>query len=342
MALCFFAVIILSFFTGIAIGYIIFEFYIMNRSDINFNYVEGDEVNNFLEEIRRSKDNGARMLNYRTNTGNNTDTALTRNELGTKRSTTSKVASLSSRIRMNMIDKADVSEETIQTNDLIEEVVPAVQEENENSVLDKDIIEENDAENTETFNEQNAESEEYDAMDDLLDSDENDFEVDDEYLKKYYYTENNDIDDAKTSLEDSPLNNIEEVDNIDNIEENNSVEETDVVTAEENPNVTKNIVIEKCLEDNTQDIRIDKDEAKETASDKYDVQDKIISNTAIELPTSDKQDKIASNVCIPLGGSSNKDNKSNSFVAIPLTMTEKPVEPEAPPKRKRGRPRKKK
>lgn len=342
MALCFFAVIILSFFTGIAIGYIIFEFYIMNRSDINFNYVEGDEVNNFLEEIRRSKDNGARMLNYRTNTRNNTDTALTRNELGTKRSTTSKVASLSSRIRMNMIDKADVSEETIQTNDLIEEVVPAVQEENENSVLDKDIVEENDAENTETFNEQNAESEEYDAMDDLLDSDENDFEVDDEYLKKYYYTESNDIDDTKTSLKDSPLNNIEEVDNIDNIEENNSVEETDVVTEEENSNVTESIAIEERLEDNIQDIHIDKDEEKETVSDKYDVQDKIISNTAIELPTSDKQDKIASNVCIPLGGGSNKDNKPNSFVAIPLTTTEKPVEPEAPPKRKRGRPRKKK
>ena len=77
MILCFFAIIILSFFTGISLGYIFFEFYTMTRKSTNFDFIEGDEVGNFLEDIRRSRENGARMLKYdigtRSPMQNNTD-----------------------------------------------------------------------------------------------------------------------------------------------------------------------------------------------------------------------------------------------------------------------------
>jgi hypothetical protein len=55
--------------------------------------------------------------------------------------------------------------------------------------------------------------------------------------------------------------------------------------------------------------------------------------------TASKSDKIESSVCISLGGSS---TSTEGLLNIPLVMTEKPVEPTEPPKRKRGRPRKKK
>lgn len=338
MALCFLAVIILSFFTGIAIGYIIFEFYIMNRNGINFNYVEGEEVNSFLEEIRRSKDNGARMLNYRTNTRNSTDAVLVRNDGSRPISTANRVESLSSRLRKNLNNPLEGYEEVVSTEENIEEATETteVQDTVQTEFVSHDIGDTYDA--SDEYDESEDASEEY-------------FVVDDEYLRKYYVTDDDTSDDVSDDipiLEDSVAVNIEEQENIADISEDEvdeysyidaemyssddfriepefDTEETSTVQNEENP------VSEEKMDD-----------ISEAKSNVDEPTDKIVANTAIELPKSEKQDKIVSNVCIQLGGTPKENNTCSSFVAIPLTMTENPVEPDAPPKRKRGRPRKKK
>ena len=341
MAFCFLAVIILSFFTGIAIGYIIFEFYIMNRSGINFNYVEGEEVNSFLEEIRRSKDNGARMLNYRTNTRNSTDAVLVRNEGNRPISTANKTESLSSRLRKNLTNPLEGYEEVVSVEENIEE--EAVEMESTQNIAQTEVYP-SDIEDT-----YDAMSEEYNEEDDAS---EEDFVVDDEYLKKYYITEEDDDSSSTAKLEDSIITNIEEQEDI---EESATASEsydcsyadTEMYSSDDfsiNPEFdTENSDIIDVSDTETtieKDMLLNNETEEQVEVDK--TSDKIISNTAIELPKSDKQDKIVSNVCIQLGGTSKKDDSGSSFVAIPLTMTEKPVEPDAPPKRKRGRPRKKK
>ena len=340
MALCFLAVIILSFFTGIAIGYIIFEFYIMNRNGINFNYVEGEEVNSFLEEIRRSKDNGARMLNYRTNTRNSTDAVLVRNEGSKAISAANKTESLSSRLRKNLNNPLEGYEEVVSVEENIEETaeMEGTQNISQSEVYSSDI---EDAYDTM--------SEEYNEEDDAS---EEDFVVDDEYLKKYYITEEDDVSSDTAKLEDSIITNIEEQEDI---EESPTASEsydysyadTEMYSSDdfsinpefdtENSDVADVSDTESTIE---KDVPLNNETEEQVDIDK--ASDKIVSNTAIELPKSDKQDKIVSNVCIQIGGTPQKDDNSSSFVAIPLTMTEKPVEPDAPPKRKRGRPRKKK
>ena len=350
MAFCFLAVIILSFFTGIAIGYIIFEFYIMNRNGINFNYVEGEEVNSFLEEIRRSKDNGARMLNYKTNTRNSTDAVLVRNEGSRPISTASRVESLSSRLRKNLNNQLEGYEEVVSTEENVEEVVETTETQD---TLQTELTSHN-IEDT-----YDAMSEEYNEDEDAS---EEDFVVDDEYLKKYYITEDDDIPNGTSNLEDGDILNIEEQnDTVADVAE----AKTDLDTeTDEYPYIdtemyssddfriepefdTESDTVAETSDTDTsiaEDIEPNDKQEIETGikTNVDEVSDKIVANTAIELPKSDKQDKIVSNVCIQLGGTPKKDDSGSSFVAIPLTMTEKPVEPDAPPKRKRGRPRKKK
>lgn len=334
MALCFLAVIILSFFTGIAIGYIIFEFYIMNRNGINFNYVEGEEVNSFLEEIRRSKDNGARMLNYRTNTRNSTDAVLVKNDGNRPVPITNKTESLSSRLRKNLNNPLEGYEEVVSTEENIEET---------------EAIETVNTELTE-FNSHNIDDT-FDTMSEEYDASEEDFVVDDEYLKKYYVTEEDDTTSSTAELKDDDI--------IDANEQKNDAENTVESETDEYPYIDSEMYSSDDFRiepefDTENDVATDTPDVVPTVSEdaisndeteeKTDVDkapDKIVANTAIELPKSEKQDKIVSNVCIQLGGTPKKEDNS-SFVAIPLTMTEKPVEPDTPPKRKRGRPRKKK
>lgn len=344
MALCFFAVIILSFFTGIAIGYIIFEFYIMNRSDINFDYIEGDEVNNFLEEIRRSKDNGARMLNYRTNTRNNTDTAFIRSEtVNVPHNNTQ--TSLSSKFRKKMnaelegyeevvsLDKADDIVESEEQNENIEEIAFTMPQ-GTPDIPDEDMIEETDEEFT---------------------SEEDDFVADDDFLKKYYYSDDETASDEDTEMveESSDEENgrtllIDESNTDDTIEKSNEHTYTSLQTVyldDEPKDDDTHFFITKVKPINSSDILLQDNEEPDLSkiSEISSTHDKVVSQTTIELPSVEKKDKIESNVCIPLGGStSSETSTNNTFVAIPLTMTEKPIEPDAPPKRKRGRPRKKK
>lgn len=340
MALCFFAVIILAFFTGIAIGYILFEFYVMTRKDINFYFVEGDEVNNFLEEIRRSKDNGARMLNYDINNKNNSGTISQTISSGRNRP-----RSLSSILRGDNGESAfagSVSHET---------------EQNTNILNNEDLNEEN----------LNVSRIENDNMENLTDEND-DFIPDDDFLKKYY---RDDYDEAEESVvENISDGNIDdelsEYDDIVKDEEDTSIQNNDDIQTEEvNAQESDNCVFDeemmfKDSDEYTDDMLADlMDESNISTIEETDEQ--ITENDTVtneiekkelkpeELNPKDtsKQDKIESNVCIQLGGSTTSvgigiNSSSGSFVSIPLTMTEKPVEPDAPPKRKRGRPRKNK
>ena len=330
MALCFFAVIILSFFTGIAIGYILFEFYVMTRKDINFYFVEGDEVNNFLEEIRRSKDNGARMLNYDINMRNN-------------RGTISQTIS-NGRVRprsLSSILRGDAPEEPVLAGPITHETEPT-----ENA----QFIEETGKE--EFFNISNIEN---DIMENL--TDENDESVPDEdFLKKYYKDdyENTEVSDSEDKSDEIKTQDIEDEfseyndivkDNQDfESSPNNEVQSADAIEIAE----PSDDVVLKDSDDFTDDMLSDLMDLPDTENKSEE--NLVTDNKTVteeKLEEEKKNDKIESNVCIQLGGSTTGvgigiNSSSGSFVSIPLTMTEKLVEPETPPKRKRGRPRKNK
>ena len=361
MALCFFAVIVLSLFTGLAIGYIIFEFYVMARISLYFNYVEGDEVNNFLEEIRKSKDNGARMLNYRTDTK--------RTDENNHRPTRTRPVSLSSLIRENMQNASEEDEvfrnrtslvtattspiESLQTNDVPEgelgedfvpddnllkkyyyDNLPPEAQETVMSTSEEAIEEQSIAK---TISKEGVVAESTEIITETKDnaiiatvSDTEDINHAEEIDNSQTTTGNDDFDynfgsfdDFSTSSYASETSEYETEINEDTPkhDELSLISQEDETKSDTKNNDTKNVAIEP--EKETHMSEKEKDEEKSEGKDK-----------------TDKRDKIVSNVCINIGG--NASQTQNGFIGIPLTMTEKPVEPDAPPKRKRGRPPKKK
>lgn len=355
MALCFLAVVILAFFTGIAIGYIVFEFYIINRSNIKFYFVEGEEVNSFLEEIRRSKDNGARMLKYNVNDNNSHQNPVPQQTSGRNG------RSLSSLLRygysepiqpvvseQNSVEQKLSTAEIEQEKLLVENQVDDIEYTESNTGIDDDFVPDDDFlkkyyyDSEEEANEQNNIGEFADIMGENL-SDEEVTDEDEETVNEDVETNEDDIEDIVPD-EDFDLSSL--IDSGDNsFYDDNDKEFNDEVSNEIEEDQT---TVPDTIKEDKNELAI-KDDVEEDI--KYISAEKQTenTNTSIKLPTSKSNDKIESNVSIQLGGSSTSPTKPNgiefssgSFVNIPLTMKEKPVEPSEPPKRKRGRPRKNK
>ena len=372
MIVCFVAVIFLAFFTGIAVGYIFFEFYAVNNSLIQFNYMEGDdEVDNFLEDIRRSKDNGARMLNIRNGIKVN----------GMSSSVSSKAPmSMSALLRQNR-EEADVEQTTVDNpfnnplekqnsqdfiqpeNAISNEIVDTginYNSETDNITIDNGNIDENPLtiEDSEfEFTEENVPDDEFDVED-----------YDNDFLQKYFYDKEISSDDI---AESTPVNNdkvsVDETVSADEIsDENQNIISDDLMDdIFSSMNDDNNILTNDNETDNaslTSPIPEDEDSTIEKVGkdinnneefnddfmsmlENISINDEITETNTVEEKeennenTSVKTDKIESSVCISLGGSS---TPTEGLLNIPLVMTEKPVEPTEPPKRKRGRPRKKK
>lgn len=361
MALCFASVVILSFFTGITIGYILFEFYIVKKNKVSFNFIEGDEVDKFLEEIRRSKDNGAKMLNYGTNHAPKSKTPISGVERFLKKKNNNK--SLSARMRENMsIEKEDSAEVIIDTV-----VIPASglfsNEADSDSIAVEsagDIsygIGEDEQVNYSMDDEEMMGGDEDLMGGDEYDSDADEFALDYELLKEYYMDEDSsdDDDDFKITEEESAATseateNIETstideansaFEKIDNTEKENNCELL-VAISEEHAETNNDTFSSNEVANITDEEESIKSTTQVDVSDRTEGNSQSTTNIALPIPEANKNDKIASNVCIPLGGNTTVGQAIGSNVSIPLTMTEKPVEPSEPPKRKRGRPRKNK
>ncbi len=366
MALCFASVVILSFFTGITIGYITFEFYIVKKNKVTFNFIEGDEVDNFLEEIRKSKDNGARMLNYGTKPVARSTPESGLNRLARKQNDKK---SLSAQMRENMnIEKEESAEIIVDTvvisadGSITTEMDAVTASHADASFEENAVIDEQD--NHFMDDEEMMVGDEDLMGGDEYDSDADEFALDYELLKEYYTNEdeNDNTVEALDEEENVTDNNDEGVAEVADesivstsdeiiVEAENDETEEIALSIEEDmssiPEDMTNIVTEYDTNDNatvSDDVTEIEAEKDKSSEEKEDTTDKSESITNVVLPTPDtnKNDKIASNVCIPLGGSSTSGQPIVSNVSIPLTMTEKPVEPQEPPKRKRGRPRKNK
>jgi hypothetical protein len=117
--------------------------------------------------------------------------------------------------------------------------------------------------------------------------------------------------------------------------------ETETVVEEQKSTETNRNSVEEPLNEDNETHNIENKADEQEANKEQTSKTTENKNTkTVESKPSEKVDKIVSNVCINIGGTSS--NTQNGFVGIQLTMTEKPVEPDAPPKRKRGRPPKKK
>ena len=350
MALCFASVVILSFFTGITIGYITFEFYIIKKNKITFSFIEGDEVNKFLEEIRKSKDNGAKMLNYNTSAMRKSPSASSTLERTLKKEKNQE--SLSARMRQNM---------QIETPDEIIANTVSITIDDDALLLKEDVeigIEEGTMDAIPVAAPTIEYADESDEMEFDVPDDDDEFEFDEDFMKKYYVT------DAPAAI--SATNVAEDVPYLEDDENSASIlsEEGDYEFVQEESSSPPEILSNdngaeaETLSSDTTDAQGFRDEATIVTQDdnsaplpivpepdketKFNSGIEANTNIAIPVTTSSKNDKIESNVCIPLGSGSAGIGFSQGSVSIPLVMTEKPVEPSEPPKRKRGRPRKNK
>lgn len=369
MVICFVAVIILAFFTGIAVGYIFFEFYAMNNSLIQFNYMEGDEeVGNFLEDIRRSKDNGARMLKFGTGNINNSTSANIQN--------TRKPMSMSALLRQNMQECEETAEEINSDNpfseSLPETLLPTthtgITEVSEQNIQLEEVHDEN-FEYTEenTPNELEQEPFDEDFFKKYL-SDENEVETAEDSNIENDDIENTTLENTHESLAEDEENFISD-DLMSDIFDSMTSSNDDVSSCYQDEEITEEandmLLTSPIPEDEDSEIQTvgeslpnnaefnddfmsmlenisisnEDDQSVEVTNENSPSEDDVVKpNSESTEPPIQKNDKIESSVCISLSGTSSSEGLLN----IPLVMTEKPVEPTEPPKRKRGRPRKKK
>ena len=311
-------------------------------------------MNNFLEEIRRSKDNGAKMLNYNTDP----DSSSSSNNPQDKNS---KKPSLSSLFRRNMkTEKIDVKESEFsislednnisKENEIFETAMSVI--DIENSILENDFeIRRTDIQKTsEEQNNTTIKDESIDIVNDndadanIDEDDDNIFSFDEDFMKKYYYDDissqsENSSDCSDKSIEENPFSTTDNPP-VDNIETNVKIAESDTLknSFEE---IDTDIILGDTSKNDT-DIIVEEESSLPSTPL---LNEKNTDNASInnDVSISDvKVDKIESIVCIQIGNNSSKLSEMEGFVNIPLTVTVKPVEPDTPPKRKRGRPRKNK
>ena len=163
-------------------------------------------------------------------------------------------------------------------------------------------------------------------------------------MKKYYYDDissqsENSSDCSDKSIEENPFSTTDNPP-VDNIETNVKIAESDTLknSFEE---IDTDIILSDTSKNDT-DIIVEEESSLPSTPL---LNEKNTDNASInnDVSISDvKVDKIESIVCIQIGNNSSKLSEMEGFVNIPLTVTVKPVEPDTPPKRKRGRPRKNK